>query len=129
MRCPAVLCVDDAEEILGFYQDLLGQYGYDVIVAEDGAEATELFQSATPPIDAVILDYHMPGMNGLELAVSLKGLDPDLPIVMVAGSSPRREEMFPFVDATIPKGVSIREIIDQLELLLSERAPRSQLTG
>ena len=129
MRCPVVLCVDDAEEILGFYQRLLGQYGYAVMVAEDGAEALELFQCSDPQVDAVILDFQMARMNGLELAVWLKGLDPDLPIVMVSGDSPRLEEMAPFIDAAIPKGSPIREITGQLELLLGDRAPRSQLTG
>jgi CheY-like chemotaxis protein len=124
-----VLCVDDAEEILGFYQDFLGNYGYEVMVAEDGAQALELFQSRTPQIDAVILDYHMPGMTGLDLAVSLKSLDPELPIVMVAGSSPRLEEMTLFVDAAIPKGASICKIADQIELLLEARSARSQLVS
>jgi len=127
VRCPVVLCVDDAEEILGFYQDLLGNYGYTVIVAEDGVAALELFQSPHSAIDAVILDYHMPGMTGLELAMSLKNLDPELPVVMVSGSSPRAEEMAPFIDAAIPKGASIRKIAAQLELLLEERATRTQL--
>lgn len=122
-----VLCVDDAEEILGFYQDLLGNYGYTVMVAEDGVEALELFQSTDAQIDAVIVDYQMPGMTGLELAISLKDLNPELPIVMVAGNGPRLEEMSPFVDAAIPKGASIRKITDQLELLLEERTARSQM--
>jgi len=126
VRCPVVLCVDNAEEILGFYQNLLSKYGYAIIPAEDCTEALELFQS-TRQIDAAILDYHMPGMTGLELAFRLKGLDPDLPIVMVAGNGPRLEEMAPFVDAAIPKGVSICEITDQLELLLEQRAARTQL--
>jgi CheY-like chemotaxis protein len=91
VRCPVVLCVDDTEEILGFYQDLLGNYGYVVMVAEDGAAALELFQSPLSAIDAVILDYHMPGINGLELAIALKRLEPDLPIIMVSGDSPRLE--------------------------------------
>lgn len=129
MRCPVVLCVDDAEEILGFYQRLLGQHGYMVMVAEDALEALELFQSRDPQIDAVILDFHMPRMNGLELAAWLKGLDPDLPIVMVSGDGPRLEEMAPFVDAAIPKGSPIGEITGQLKLLLRERAPNAQLTG
>jgi CheY-like chemotaxis protein len=129
VRCPVVLCVDDTEEILGFYRNLLGSYGYSVMLAENGAEALEVFESSAPPIDAVILDYQMPGMTGLELAVSLKGLDPGLPVVMVSGNGPRLEEMFPFVDAAIPKGVSIRQITAQLEFLLGERALRSQLTG
>ena len=124
MRCPVVLCVDDAEEMLGFYQSLLGNYGYAVVVAEDGAKALQLFQSGTQLIDAVILDYQMPAMTGLQLAVSLKTLDPELPIMMVAGNGPRLEAMSPFVDAALPKGASIREITDQLEVLLEERSAR-----
>jgi CheY-like chemotaxis protein len=129
MKCPLVLCVDDAEEILSFYEDLLGKYGYAVMLAEDGAEALEVFQRGSPQIDAVILDYQMPGMTGLELAFSVKGFDPYLPVVMVSGNGPRLEEMLPFVDAAIPKGSSIREITDQLELLLEERASRMLLAS
>lgn len=128
MRCSVVLCVDDCEEILGFYEDLLGRSGYVVIVAEDGSEALQLYRSATRPIDAVILDYQMPGMTGLELAISLKDLNPELPIMMVAGSGPELEQMTPFVDVAIPKGVPIREIISRLELLLGQRVPRVDLT-
>jgi CheY-like chemotaxis protein len=122
-----LLCVDDCEEILGLYEDLLGKHGFAVILAEDGREALELFQCGDPQVDAVILDYHMPGMTGLELAFRLKGFDPYLPIVMVAGNSPRLEEMVPFVDAAIPKGATVREITHQLELLLEERDARAQL--
>lgn len=81
LRCPLVLRVDDADDILRFYQALLGRSGYAVIVAEDGSEALQLYRSATRPIDAVILDYQMPGMTGLELAISLKDLNPELPIM------------------------------------------------
>jgi hypothetical protein len=66
----------------------------------------------------------MPARTGLQLAISLKSLDPELPIMMVAGNSPRLEEMSPFVDAAIPKGASTREITDQLVLLLEERSAR-----
>jgi DNA-binding response OmpR family regulator len=126
VRCPVVLCVDDAEEILEFYQTLLGNYGYAVMVAEDGAEALELFRRRSPQIDAVILDYHMPGMMGLDLAFLLKGLDSCLPVLMVSGDGPKPDEVSPFVDAVIPKGSSTREITDRLELLLGDRAARSQ---
>ena len=118
MRSPVVLCVDDVEEILRFYRNLLGNYGYEVMVATDGIEALDLFQSVGEHIDAVILDYQMPGISGLELAALLKGIDPDLPVVMVSGHNPQLEEMAPFVDAVIPKGASMRELSEQLDLLL-----------
>ena len=129
MRSPVVLCVDDAEEILGFYQNLLGKYGYSVTVAVDGIKALQLFQSTAPQVDAVILDFHMPGMNGLELAMALKTLEPDLPILMVSGDGPKLEEMSPFVDAAISKGVSLHDVARQLDLLLEERTAHDQMVS
>jgi DNA-binding NtrC family response regulator len=119
MKCPTVLCVDDDAGIRALYQSLLGRNGYEVIAASDGRHALRVFQSKEKVIDAVILDYEMPGMNGLELAVHLKGRQPTLPVIMISGSPPLPEEMVPFVDATMGKGVPLRHILDRLEVLLA----------
>lgn len=124
MKCPTVLCVDDAEAILKFYEELFGGYGYEVVAAANGHEALNAFRSRAPHIDAVILDYEMPGMTGLELAILLKRHDPTLPILMVSGMAPQSDEMSPFIDAAIAKGVPIRDIVRQVELLLVERPAR-----
>jgi DNA-binding response OmpR family regulator len=70
-------------------------------------------------IDAVILDYEMPGMNGLELATWLKARHPTLPVIMISGSHPELQEMTPFVDAAMGKGVPLRHILDRLQVLLA----------
>jgi CheY-like chemotaxis protein len=69
----------------------------------------------------VILDYEMPEMNGLELATWLKQRHPALPVIMISGSHPELEEMAPFVDATLGKGVPLRNILDRLHVLLASR--------
>jgi CheY-like chemotaxis protein len=46
-------------------------------------------------------------MNGLELATSLKQRHPTLPLIMVSGSHPDLEQMAPFVDAAMGKGVPL----------------------
>ena len=119
MKCTTVLCVDDDAGIRNLYEALLRRYGYEVLAANGGHHALHVFQSKEEEIDAVILDYEMPEMNGLELAVRLKRRDPTLPVIMVSGSAPMLEEMAPFVDATLAKGVPIRNIVDHLELLLA----------
>jgi len=125
MRCRTVLCVDDDASIRDFYGVLLGRNGYQVIAAANGVHALRVFHSKGKDIDAVILDYDMPGMSGLELAVLLKRHDPQLPIVMIAGWHPVPYEMSPFVDAAMKKGVPIRKILDRLEHLLASRPAAS----
>lgn len=124
MKCHTVLCVDDAESILKFYQDLFSGHGYEVIAAANGHQALHVFLSRSPQIDAVILDYEMPGMTGLELAILLRQQDPTLPILMVSGMMPHRDELHPFVDVALQKGSEIEEIIRHVDLLVAERPSR-----
>jgi CheY-like chemotaxis protein len=119
MKALTVMCVDDDAGIRELYGALLGQNGYEVIAATCGRHALHVFESKEEEIDAVILDYEMPGMNGLELATWLKQRHPTLPVIMVSGSHPDLEQMAPFVDATIGKGVPLRHILDRLQLLLT----------
>jgi len=119
MKSPTVLCVDDDAGIRELYGALLGQNGYEVLAASNGRHALHVFQDKEEEIDAVILDYEMPGMNGLELAAWLKQRQPTLPVIMVSGSHPELEEMAPFVDAAMGKGVPLRHILDRLQLLLA----------
>jgi len=123
LKCPTVLCVDDAEAILKFYEELFGRHGYEVVAAANGYQALDAFHSRAPHIDAVILDYEMPGMTGLELAILLKRHDPTLPIMMVSGVEPEWE-MHPFIDAALQKGAAIQELVRHVELLLAARPMR-----
>jgi CheY-like chemotaxis protein len=119
VRCPIVLCVDDNASILALYLNLLEQDGYEVIAASSGRTALNAFHARAGGIDAVILDFRMPGMNGVELAASLKSLEPALPILMISSAPPNLTEMAPFVDAAIIKGSPLHCILTQLELLLA----------
>jgi CheY-like chemotaxis protein len=119
MKASTLLCVDDDSGIREFYEMLLTSFGYEVLLAEDGRSALELFHSKPNKIAAVILDYQMPEMNGLELAAELKRFLPNLPIVMISGSNPELEEGSP-VDAALAKGVDAEKLVAKLESLLAE---------
>jgi CheY-like chemotaxis protein len=119
MKCPTVLCVDDDAGVRKLYGVLLGENGYEVLAASNGRHALHVFHRKEKEIDAVILDYEMPGMNGLELAAWLKQLHPRLPVMMISGSHPDSDEMIPFVDAAMEKGVPLKNILDRLQLLLA----------
>ena len=119
MKSPTVLCVDDNAGVRELYQIWLCQNGYEVIAARDARHALHVFERRKKQISAVILDYDMPGMNGLELAAWLKQLSPGLPVIMVSGSAPQLEDMAPFVDAAVGKGAPLGNILNRLEGLLA----------
>jgi|HubBroStandDraft_4_1064222.scaffolds.fasta_scaffold06570_3 CheY-like chemotaxis protein len=110
MKSLTVMCVDDDAGIRGLYGALLGQNGYEVIAASNGRQALPVFETKENEIDAVILDYEMLGMNGLEPATWLKQRHPTLPVIMVSGSHPDLEQMAPFVNAAMGKGVPLQHL-------------------
>lgn len=126
MKLPLVLCVDDDYAVRDLYESALTTRGHAVISARNGNQALELCQDNLKDIDAVILDYEMPGMNGFELAVRLKVFAPTLPILMVSGYFPDLDDMTPFVDATMGKGSPIMNIVGCIEGLIEENESRRQ---
>jgi len=124
LKPPLVLCVDDDPGIRELYGSMLVQEGYDVISAGTGRQALALVQARNETVDAAILDYKLPGMNGFELAVRLKQHDPLLPILMISSAFPDPEDMVPFVDSALLKGVPVNEILQGIGLLLASRRLR-----
>jgi CheY-like chemotaxis protein len=117
---PKLLCVDDDAALRELYRTLLGSYGYEVLLAEDGPKALQTFNSSR--VDAVVLDYDMPLMNGSEVAAGMKGTNPGVPIIMVSGRKSVVEEAPRFVDAAIGKGSEFGVLLDKLELLMGATA-------
>jgi CheY-like chemotaxis protein len=113
---PTLLCVDDDSACRTLYQHLLGCYGYDVVVAEDGIQALETLNRNT--VDAVLLDYEMPGMNGSEVAAVMKHRTPEIPIIMVSGCSSVVEDAPRFVDAAVAKGAPVEKLLTLLDNLI-----------
>ena len=69
-----ILCVDDEVVGLRVRKILLERAGYQVLTAADGHSGMELF--ATQPVDAVVLDYAMPGMHGGDVAKKMRQAKP-----------------------------------------------------
>src|SRR5580658_10045719 len=80
-----VLIVDDEPDIRELVAGILADEGYSVRTAADSNEAVAAVRARRPSL--LILDIWMQGagMDGLELLDLVKGLDPDLPVVMISG--------------------------------------------
>lgn len=79
----SVLVVDDQLGIRMMLQEVLVHYGYQVDLAQSGAEA--LAASEQQLSDLVLLDINMPGMSGIETLAGLRRKSPNLPVIMVTG--------------------------------------------
>jgi signal transduction histidine kinase len=78
-----ILLVDDEQDIRAVLNLSLSDLGYDVLEAENGAEALRIFKTARPPI--VMADIKMPGMDGIELLQKVKNENPDTEVIMITG--------------------------------------------
>ena len=84
---PTVLVVDDTSANIRVLEAILEPNGYRVVAATSGPDA--IAAVGEHPVDLVLLDINMPGMNGLEVCRRLRASDPDrvLPIVMVTAGA------------------------------------------
>jgi CheY-like chemotaxis protein len=112
-----ILCVDDEENQLALRKLMLERAGYRVLTAASPARAIELFRSDA--VDLVIVDYYLPGMNGLSLARELLRLK-KLPIVVLSAYAELPCESIGTADVWITKGNASEELLTKLEELLSK---------
>jgi two-component system cell cycle sensor histidine kinase/response regulator CckA len=109
-----LLCVDDSPMILEFERRLFEQSGYIVVTVDSARRALRLATSFS--FDAVLLDYHMPEMNGHNVASEIRRLRPDTRVVMVSGGVVP-EETTRLVDAVVPKDDASRKLLPTVDRL------------
>lgn len=116
---PIILCVDDQWSGLEGRRMLLEQRGYQVLAATGGEEALQLFASNPP--DLVLVDYHMPKMNGDVVAKRMKASQPDVPVAMLSAEDSLPESALESVDVFISKSESPASLLEIVEHLLDLR--------
>lgn len=79
----SILVVDDEPLLVEFIQESLELAGYDVETASDGASALEVARKSFP--DIVLLDYHLPDMNGIEILKKLREQDSGVQVLILTG--------------------------------------------
>ena len=80
-----ILVVDDEKPVRTLFRKILERYGYEVLVAEDGQIATNLFAENHERISLVILDWAMPVLNGPETLQRLQRIAPRVPVIVSSG--------------------------------------------
>ncbi len=86
-----VLYAEDELSSRRLLQIKLEKAGVDCDIVEDGAQAVEMCKKNTYGL--VILDYHMPGMDGGETAAKIRELSPNMPLIAITSDDDLHEEL------------------------------------
>ena len=114
-----ILVVDDEVRMRKLVKDFLQKRGYEVLEAEDGEQAVEMFFAAKD-IQLIILDVMMPKMDGYQAASAIREYS-QIPIVMLTARDSERDELKGFdlgVDEYITKPFSPSILVARVEALL-----------
>jgi CheY-like chemotaxis protein len=112
----SILVIDDDEDNREVLGEVLGEAGYSVVCARDGAEALELLRLVRP--DVILLDLHMPIMDGLEFRAAQRG-DPSLaliPTVVMTAADRLKERVAELAPAeTLRKPVKLAQLLSTVQ--------------
>ena len=117
----SILVVEDEQEIRELLVFTLLRDGYEVVEAETAEVALEKIDNSLP--DLILVDWMLPGMDGIDLAKRLRRdeLTADLPIVMLTARGEEADKLQSFaggIDDYITKPFSPRELLARLKALL-----------
>src|SRR5690349_9722671 len=79
-----IMLVDDERMIRELYSTMLEMAGHEVVdTAASGQEAVDKFDEILPPPDIILMDFRMPGKDGLQATKEILGSRPDTKVLMV----------------------------------------------
>lgn len=108
-----ILFVDDEPSILSMRRLVFETLGYSVLTATSGEDALEAL--ATNPVDAVVVDYLMPGMDGEETVHRMRKICSDIPVILSSGCLTIPERVLEVVNAAVEKGAGPEALITVLD--------------
>lgn len=114
-----VLVVDDESRMRKLVKDFLMKKDFEVIEAENGAKAVDLFFDEKD-VDLIILDVMMPKMDGWEVCREIRNFS-QVPIIMLTARADERDELLGFelgVDEYISKPFSPKILVARVEAIL-----------
>jgi len=124
-----ILLVDDHPGDLEIIRRALQKDGLEnpVYLAEDGEEAVHLLESASTPIGVVVLDIHLPKMDGIAVLKLAKSLDPETVAIMLTGhasvktaiASLRHEGAFDYLEKSKD---DLPQLVEAVHLAIQKRA-------
>lgn len=109
--------VDDEQTLVEVYRKIFETRGIHIFfVAYDGEEAVRLFEEQNPRPRVVLMDYRMPGVNGVEATRRILSMDAEVKVVFISADEGIREEAIRAgAVAFVQKPATLKEIIETIE--------------
>jgi CheY-like chemotaxis protein len=128
MQQREILCIDDDVQSLEVRKILLETFDYHVTIATNVRDGLKLFKSRA--VDAVVLDYQMPEMDGGQMARKIKSLRPEVPVLVLSAlpwlpkGAPRE-----CIDTFMTKGEPTSKLVHEIEQLIDSApvTPKSRM--
>lgn len=112
-----ILIVDDEDAIRELIAEELKEEGYQVFTVNNARDALKIVEEQ--PLDLVILDIRMPGMNGLEALPRIMGLKEHIKVILNTAYSAYKESFMSWAaDAYIVKSSDLTELKDKIKELI-----------
>lgn len=115
-----ILVVDDETRMRKLIKDFLVAKGYNILEAEDGEKALEVFQENSSKISLILLDVMMPKLDGWSVLRQIRKQS-NVPIMMLTARGEEQDELFGFelgVDEYISKPFSPKILVARVEAIL-----------
>jgi CheY-like chemotaxis protein len=119
-RPNTILCIDDDVLLLALRKALLESSDFKVFTADNGPAGIEIVDREM--IDMVIVDYHMPGMDGGAVAKELRKRCPNIAILLSSGIEEIPESVRMIMDGVVAKGTSSAVLMKEIERVTIARS-------
>ena len=113
-----ILCIDDDDGVLEFHRALLERRGYAVLTAASARQGLQI--AAAFAVAAVVVDYRMPEMDGLEVAAEIRRIRPQVPIIMISSDVEISGHALQAVDAFISKDEAPWRLLPMISQICGE---------
>ena len=134
-----ILIIDDEQGIRDTIAMIFEHAEHTVTTAASGSEGLKIAGAWEVPIDCILLDIKMPGMDGLECLDEMKKLRPDVPVIMISGHGTietaveaTKKGAFDFVEKPPDRQrllLLVRNATEKKQLVSENREMRKQLQG
>ncbi len=122
---PTILVVEDDKYYQLLLQEELTEEGYDVVLARSGEEALDIVPKT--PVDLVVLDIAMPGMDGVETLGRILSQDNQLPVILHTAYATYKDNFMTWsADAYVIKSSDRSELKNEIRRVLARRAQNDE---
>ena len=125
MNNMTVLIVDDESRMRKLIKDFLKQKDYNILEAEDGEKAIQIFEEEKDKIKLILLDVMMPKLDGWSVLRQIRQVS-KVPIIMLTARGEEQDELFGFelgVDEYIAKPFSPKILVARVDAILKRVYP------